>query len=341
MTEVCVVGTALNPVPTEAAWSGIESLCTYMVKGLVELGADVTLVSVEGSLWKDWKRINLIEVPVGSDDPEKCFYEGYKDRIKDYPCVIDNSNGKLARFANKRIINVSHWLQHPVSMGFRNVVCISKAHAKWTRAQYPFRDRGPVVVMNGIDRSLFPYRADKGDEYLFFSVLGPYKGADTVLKLALEHPELRFGFGGRNTEYTKIVQEAAEKHSNITCYGEVSHDEKKRIMGRARALLQLPKRFNPYEMYPFMDILPMTIIEANLCGTPVIGLAEGGTPEMIENGVNGYLCHSLDEVVEAMGKVDRVKPIDCRHFAEKRFSYIRMAREYLALVERVESGDWW
>ena len=42
-----------------------------------------------------------------------------------------------------------------------------------------------------------------------------------------------------------------------------------------------------------------------------------------------------------MGKVDHVKPIDCRHFAEERFSYIRMAREYLALVERVKSGDWW
>ena len=341
MIEVCVVGTALNPVPTEAAWSGIESLCTYMVKGLVELGVDVTLVSVEGSLWKDWDKINLIEVPVSSDDPEKCFYEGYKDRIKDYPCVIDNSNGKLARFANKRTINVSHWLQHPVSMGFRNVVCISKAHAKWTRAQYPFRDRGPVVVMNGIDPGLFPWEDDKGYEFLFFSVLGPYKGADTVLKLALEHPEYEFGFGGRNTEYTKVVQEAAEKHGNITCYGEVSHDEKKRIMRHARALLQLPKRFNPYEMYPFMDILPMTIIEANLCGTPVIGLAEGGTPEMIEDGVNGYLCHSLDEVVEAMEKVDQVKPIDCRRFAEERFSYIRMAREYLALVERVKSGDWW
>jgi len=341
MTEVCVIGTALNPVPTEAAWSGIESLCTYMCKGLVELGVDVTLVSVEGSLWRGWDKINLIEVPVGSDDPEKRFYDGYKDQIRDYPCVIDNSNGKLARLANKRTINVSHWLQSPYSMGYRNVVCISKAHAKWTRLQYPFRDRGPVVVMNGIDPGLFPYSADKGDEYLFFSVLGPYKGADTVLKLALEHPEFRFGFGGRNTEYTQVVQKAAEEHSNITCYGEVSHDEKKRIMRRARALLQLPKPFNPREMYPFMDILPMTIIEANLVGTPVIGLDFGGVKEMIEDGINGYLCRSLDEVVEAMGKVDQVKPIDCRRFAEERFSYLRMSREYLTLIERVESGDWW
>ena len=341
MSEVCVVGTALNPVPTEAAWSGIESLCTYMVKGLVELGAEVTLVSVEGSLWRDWDEISLIEVPVEGPDPEKSFYDGYRDLIRDYPCVIDNSNGKLARQANRRTINVSHWLQHPASMGFRNVVCISRAHARWTRAQYPFRDRGPVVVMNGIDPSLFPYQEEKGDEYLFFSVLGPYKGADTVLKLALEHPEHRFGFGGRDTEYTKVVQEAAREHPNVTCYGEVSHDEKKRIMGRARALLQLPKPYNPHEMYPFMDILPMTCIEANLCGTPVIGLAEGGVPEMIESGVNGFLCHSLPEVVEAMSRVGEVHPRRCRSYAEERFSYLRMAREYLKLVERIENNDWW
>ena len=339
--EVCVIGTAVNPVPTSSAWSGIESLCSYQVKGFVELGVNVTLVSVEGSLWKDWDKIDLIEVPVKGPDIEQSFYDGYKEKIKKFSCVIDNSNGKLARYANKKIISVSHWLQNPFSMGYRNVVCISKAHARWTKAQYPFKRRGPVVVMNGIDPSTFPYTTDKGEELLFFSVLGPYKGADTVLKLALEHPEYKFGFGGRDTEYTKVVQEAAEKHENITCYGEVSHDEKKRIMGYARALLQLPKPFNPHEMYPFMDILPMTIIESNLVGTPVIGLSEGGVPEMIEDGVNGYLCHSLPEVVETMGKVDQVKPIDCRRFAEERFSYLRMAKEYCTLIDRVVSGDWW
>ena len=341
MTEVCVIGTALNSVPTEAAWSGIESLCTYMVKGFVEIGVDVTLVSVKGSLWSDWDKINLIEVPVSGDDPERSFYEGYKDKIRDYPCVIDNSNGKLARLANRRVIQVSHWLQHPLSMGFKNVVCISKAHAKWTKSQYPSRDRGPVVVYNGIDPYLFPYWENKGDEFLFFSVLGPYKGADTVLKLALEHPEFKFGFGGRNTDYTKVVREAAEKHENITLYGEVSHDEKKRIMGKARALLQLPKPYNPYEQYPFMDIFPMTIVEANLCGTPVIGLDFGGVGEMIDQGLNGYLCKNLDEVLDAMRKIQNINYADCRNYASLHFSHVRMAKDYLKLVERIENNNWW
>ena len=342
MTEVCVIGTAINPVPTETAWSGIELLVSCQVKGLVELGVDVTLVSVKGSLWKGWDKINLIEVPVEGPDIEKSFYEGYKDKIRDYSCVIDNSNGKLARLANRRVIQVSHWLQAPISMGFKNVVCISKAHAKWTRAQYPSRDRGPVVVMNGIDPSTYPFWESKGDAFLFFSVLGPYKGADTVMDLAHRLPQYKFAFGGRDTSYTDTVKREAQEHPNITCYGEVGHEEKKRIMGRARALLQLPKPYNPREMYPFMDILPMTIIEANLVGTPVIGLNEGGVSEMIENGVNGYLCKDLDEVVEAMSRVDLIEPKKCREYAEDRFSYLRMAKEYLNLIiDRVAKGDWW
>lgn len=342
MTEVCVVGTALNPVPTDTPWSGIESLVTYQVRGFVELGVDVTLVSVEGSLWRDWDKINLIEVPVRGPDLERSFYDGYRDKIRDYPCVIDHSNGKLARRANKRVIQVSHWLQSPYSMGYRNVVCISKAHARWTKAQYP-RDikREPQVLYNGIGPSLFPFWEKKEDYFLFFSVLGPYKGADTVLKLALEHPEYNFAFGGRNTDYTRVVQEVAEKHENIVCYGEVSHDDKKEIMKKARCLLQLPKPYNPREQYPFMDIFPMTIVEANLCGTPVIGLANGGVPEMIDDGVNGYLAYDLSQVLYFMNHVDKISPKRCREYAESRFSHIRMCRDYLKLIERIEVNDWW
>lgn len=341
--EICVIGTAINPVPTATAWSGIESLVTYQCKGFVELGVDVTLVSVDGSLWKDWDKINLIEVPVKGSDVEKSFYEGYKEKIRDFPCVIDNTNGKMARLANKNIIQVSHWLQHPVSMAYRNVVCISKAHARWTKSKYREAGikRGPKVVHNGIDPSMFPFQQDKGDEFLFFSVLGPYKGADIALEIAKEHPEFKIGFGGRNTTYTNVVKDASKEYSNVVCYGEVDHDTKKLLMGKAKALLQPAKPHNPYEQYPFMDILPMTIIESGLCGTPGIGLAHGGVPEIIAHGINGFVCKNKEEMVEAMRRVEEIKPKDCREHMEKNFGYIRMCKQYLQLSDQVASGDWW
>lgn len=340
--EVCVVGTAINPVPTATAWSGIESLVTYMCRGFVELGADVTLVSVEGSLWKDWDKINLIEVPVKGPDLEKSFFEGYRHHIKRFPCVIDNSNGKLARLANRKVIQTSHWLQSPISMGYKNVVCISKAHARWTKAQYPPSvKKEPKVILNGIDPSMFPFQEEKGEEFLFLSVLGPYKGADIALDIAKEHPEFAVGFAGRNTTYSDVVKKASEKYVNIKFYGEVSHEYKKQLMGNAKALLQPAKPHNPYEQYPFMDILPMTLIESGLCGTCGIGLAHGGVPEIIEDGLNGYLCKDKEGMVEAMSRAGEIKPKDCREYAEKNFGHIQMAKQYLELVDRVVSGDGW
>lgn len=349
MTKVCVIGTDVNPVPTEVAWSGIESLVTYQVKGFVELGLDVTLVSMKGSKWKDWDKIKLVEIDIPRDcDREKVFFEGYRNVIQNFDgAVIDHSNGKLAWSANNRTINVTHWLQYPGSMAFKNVVCISRCHADWARSCYPRNiassGRGPEIVYNGMDPSTFPFvdRDGKGDENLFFSVLGPYKGADTVIELAHRLPQYKFAFGGRNSDYSDVVKREAAEHKNIIFYGEVSHDKKKEIMGRARVLFQLPKRFNPQDRYPFMDILPMTIIEANLCGTPIIGLNEGGVPEMIENGVNGIVCGNIDEVIRAIDTIGSIDNKKCREYAENRFSYIRMAKDYIKLIERVQRGETW
>lgn len=338
--KICVVGTAINPVPTDVAWSGIESLVTYLTKGLVELGNEVTLVSVKGSLWKDWSELNLIEVPVVGPDIEKSFYDGYKDKIRDFDCVIDNSNGKLARTANRKVIQISHWIQHPLSMGYRNVVCISQAHAQWTREHYLDKRKKPEVVYNGVDPAAFPIGKDKTDEFLFLSVLAPYKGADIALNIALEHPEFTIGFAGRNTSYTDTVKRAAEEHSNVKFYGEVSHDYKKVLMGKAKALLQPSKPYNPYERFPFLDIFPMTIVEANLCGTSAIGLANGGVPEMIEDGTNGYLVKSQEEMVEAMRKIDIHWSLP-RGFAIEQFHYHRMCKQYLNLAEKVARGENW
>lgn len=344
--EVCVVGTAINPVPTDVPWSGIESLCQYMVKGFVELGLDVTLVSVQGSLWRGWDKINLIEVPVKGTDIEESFYEGYKDKVKQFKCVIDNSNGKLARMANRHVIQVGHWLQSPFSMGFKNVVCISKAHAQWTKAQYPpSLHKQPQVVYDGVDPERFPFQETKGNEWLFLSVLGPYKGADTALQIALEHPEFKVGFAGRDTSYSDVVKKASEEHSNIKFYGEVSHSRKKDLMGKAKGFLQPAKPFNPHEQFPFMDIFPITLVESNLCGTPILGMANGGVPEMIEDGVNGFLVHDAEEMVKVMrffeDKIDLIKPIRCREYAVERFSHIKMCQNYLPLIEKVARGEGW
>ena len=100
----------------------------------------------------------------------------------------------------------------------------------------------------------------------------------------------------------------------------------------AAALIQTPRWF---------DTFPFAILEANASGTPVISLADGGVPEQISNGVNGFLCKTFNDLVEAMERVHEIKPQDCRAYAEEHFSVKRMAREYQKLYQLVVDGETW
>jgi glycosyltransferase involved in cell wall biosynthesis len=80
------------------------------------------------------------------------------------------------------------------------------------------------------------------------------------------------------------------------------------------------------------------LIESLACGTPVLAYRRGSIPELIEDGVTGFICESLSEMVRA---VERVPPLDrrrCRQSFETRFAVRRMAEDYLALYERLRAA---
>ena len=72
----------------------------------------------------------------------------------------------------------------------------------------------------------------------------------------------------------------------------------------------------------------LTTVEAMACGTPVISLHRGAAPEIIENGKNGFVVHSLSEMVVAVSKIDQIKRQNCRDRIEEVFSYERMIDRY-------------
>ena len=68
--------------------------------------------------------------------------------------------------------------------------------------------------------------------------------------------------------------------------------------------------------------------EALACGTPVIAFRRGSVPEIIQNGVNGFIVDNVDEMVEAVGKTETISAEKCRESVEGRFSVERMVDEY-------------
>lgn len=105
----------------------------------------------------------------------------------------------------------------------------------------------------------------------------------------------------------------------VTYIGPVNDSEKDRLLGSAAALL------TPVEWEePFPIVLP----EALACGTPVISFRRGGMPEGIRDGDTGFVCEDVEEMIEAVGRLNEIDRRACRDEAERRFSANVIIGEY-------------
>jgi glycosyltransferase involved in cell wall biosynthesis len=77
------------------------------------------------------------------------------------------------------------------------------------------------------------------------------------------------------------------------------------------------------------------MIEAMACGTPVIGWRKGAAPEVITECVTGFIVNSIEDAVQAAGRVYSLSRRDCRKMFEERFDATRMARDYVEVCQRL------
>jgi len=97
-------------------------------------------------------------------------------------------------------------------------------------------------------------------------------------------------------------------------------------MGAALALLHLIHFDEPFGL---------SVVESMACGTPVIAYDRGSMPELIQDGISGFIVDDLDAAVQAVGKINTLDRRVCREDVEKRFTSQRMAREYMGIYQRI------
>ena len=102
--------------------------------------------------------------------------------------------------------------------------------------------------------------------------------------------------------------------------------EKNKLLSKAKALL-FPIQWDE----PFGIVL----LEAASSGTPVIAFNRGSVPEIVKNGVNGFVVDNEKEMIEAMGKVDQIDRRKCRSFVEKNFNLDMMIKNYESLYKEL------
>ncbi|MEM2904995.1 MAG: glycosyltransferase [Candidatus Bathyarchaeia archaeon] len=115
---------------------------------------------------------------------------------------------------------------------------------------------------------------------------------------------------------------------NIKVVTSPSHEEKRELFRRARALI-----------FPSVqEAFGLIAVEAMACGCPLILSREGAFPEIVEQGVTGFLCEKMEEYKNAVRNIDRIDPRMCRRVAVERFSRDRTAEGYLKIYREVAEG---
>lgn len=188
------------------------------------------------------------------------------------------------------------------------------------------------TIHHGLPRNLYSFHS-KSEGYLaFLGRISPEKRPDQAIEIA-KRSGIPLKMAAKVDPADRVYYEAAVEpllnHPLIEFVGEISDAEKNDFVGNAIALVC------PYD---WPEPFGLVLIEALACGTPVLAYRRGSIPEIIDHGVTGFVCETLDEMVEAVGQVPYLERRRCRAAFDERFTADRMARDYVALYERILEG---
>jgi len=213
---------------------------------------------------------------------------------------------------------------------FRNEPLISISNAQ--RRPLPWANWHSTIY-HGLPKDLFAFQPNQGDYLAFLGRISPEKGADRAIEIAKRASmplKIPAKIDRADKRYFKRDIEPLLTQSHVEWVGEISDHQKNEFLGNAYAVLfpiDWPEPFG------------LVMIEAMACGTPVIAYDRGSVPEVMENGVTGFIVNEIDHAVEAVGRVRDLSRAGCHDIFEKRFKASRMASDYVDAFARL--ADSW
>jgi glycosyltransferase involved in cell wall biosynthesis len=198
--------------------------------------------------------------------------------------------------------------------------------------------RGPLpwlnwqcTVYHGMPRDLHTFRERSGEYLAFLGRISPEKGIAQAIEIArrVGRPlkiAAKVDRADRDYYEAEIVPLLKRSAPLVEFIGEVGGPDKDDFLGRAAALLfpiDWPEPFG------------LVMIESLACGTPVIAFRRGSVPEVMDDGVSGFVVDDVDGAVRAVGRLGELSRRRCREVFEERFLAERMAHDYLAIYRRL------
>ena len=338
IAQVCPL---LLPVPPAGA-GGTERVIADLTEALTARGHDVTVFAAEGSLVVGTLAAQGAAVSTVRDAPPSLLaareavmlgeVARQADRFDAIHCHTEFAHALALRDVASRTLTTVHWRADQADRraffaGFPDlpVAAISAAQAE----DYAGSNlRG--VVPHGIPPRRYALGVGGGGYAVFIGRMTDQKRPDAAIRIAR-----RAGYACRlagsvdpgNPDYfadhVRPLLGADAVH-----VGAVTDEDKQALLGRAEALLfpiDWPEPFG------------LVMIEAMACGTPVVAFRRGAAPEVVEDGVTGFVVDTEAEAAEALRAAARLDRARIRARFEARFTADRMAAGYEAIYRALSS----
>lgn len=186
-----------------------------------------------------------------------------------------------------------------------------------------------ATVHHGLPPELYIPREEHGTYLAFLGRVSPEKGLPRAIQIA-KRAGLPLRVAAKidpvDKKYFDQAIKPLLKLSHVEFIGEIGEEQKSEFLGNALAVLfpiNWPEPFG------------LVMIEAMACGTPVIAFQGGSVPEIITDGVTGFIVKDLKAAAEAVQRIPALSRRKCREIFEERFSVRRMCADYLKVYEQV------
>jgi glycosyltransferase involved in cell wall biosynthesis len=323
-------------------YGGTERVVAYLTDALVELGHEVTLFAsgdsgTKATLAPSWPRALRL-------DPS----------VHDHFAPLFMQLEQVARRAHEFDVIHSHldYFGYP-TLSLLGMPAVTTLHGRLDLPELiPLYDQYgdmPVVSISDAQRQPLPnahyvqtihhglpqnlLQKGAGGEYLaFLGRISPEKAPDAAIRIAARAGmplKIAAKVDKVDQEYFKTKIEPLLAGANVEFIGEIGEHQKSEFLGNAAALL-----FPIAWREPF----GLVMIEAMACGTPVLAFKNGSVPEVLEDGVTGYIVNNESEACERLRHIRKMDRNRIRAEFDCRFTAQHMAQNYLKLYSRLIKG---
>jgi glycosyltransferase involved in cell wall biosynthesis len=332
--RIAQVSPLMEAVPPKL-YGGTERIVAYLADELASMGHDVTLFASGDSLTKArleavWPRALRLDASIRDYlAPHLIMLQTIAERAEEFDIIhshVDYLGYPIFQRVGVPFVTTLHGRLDlpelsPLYDAFDEVPVVSISDSQ----REPLRHANYVAtVLHGLPERLLLPSFGTGGYLAFIGRISPEKAPDAAIRIAAQAGmklKIAAKVDAVDREYFTTKIEPLIKGPDVEYIGEISDAEKGAFLGNAAGLI-----FPIAWREPF----GLAMIEAMACGTPVIAWRNGAVPEVVDEGVTGFVVESIDEAVSAVQWVGELSRRFCRERFERRFTAARMARDYVA-----------